>query len=68
MTLLGAFLIGYWMGTRAGEDGMKKMVEAGTKVLKSDEFQGAVAGAAVMARGALVSALASAGDGRLRAA
>lgn len=57
MTLLGAFLVGYWMGTRAGEDGMNKLVEAGTKVLRSEEFQGALAGATMMARGALASAL-----------
>lgn len=57
MTLLGAFLIGYFMGTRAGEEGMKSLLDAGTKVVQSDEFKSTVAGVTSMARGALVNAL-----------
>ncbi len=57
MTLLGAFLIGYFMGTRAGEEGMKSLLDAGTKVVQSDEFKSTVATVTTMARGALVNAL-----------
>lgn len=57
MGLLIAFLAGYWMGTRAGADGMKTLVNAGNKVLRSEEFQSTVAGVTAMARGTLAQAL-----------
>ncbi|MBO0849105.1 MAG: hypothetical protein J2P20_06575 [Pseudonocardia sp.] len=53
MSMLAAFLVGYWMGTRAGEDGMRKLRDAGIAVLRSDEFRTTVAGVAGMARDAL---------------
>lgn len=53
MGLLGAFVLGYWMGTRSGEDGMRSMMSAGTKIMQSEEFQSTLAGVAGMARGAL---------------
>lgn len=57
MTLLGAFLVGYWMGNRAGPDGTRKMFHVGMKIVQSEEFQSTVAGVAGMARGALAQAL-----------
>lgn len=65
MFLLGAFVLGYWMGTKAGENGMGTLFEAGQKVLSSEEFQTTVAGVLGMARGALSQVMASAqGDER----
>jgi hypothetical protein len=53
MGMLAAFLVGYWMGTRAGQDGMRNLRDAGVAVLTSDEFRTTVAGVAGLARGAL---------------
>jgi thioredoxin reductase len=60
MFILGAFVLGYWMGTRAGENGMSTLIEAGQKVLASEEFQTTVAGVMGMARGAIGQILAGA--------
>ncbi len=57
MLLLGAFLAGYWMGTRAGEDGFTTLLDAGKKVWASEEFKSTVLGATEMARGAVAQAL-----------
>jgi hypothetical protein len=53
MLLLGAFLAGYWMGTKAGEDGFNTLFDAGKRVMASDEFKSTVLGATEMARGAI---------------
>jgi len=53
MFLLGAFLAGYWMGTQAGEDGFNTLIDAGKKVLASEDFKATVLGATEMARGAV---------------
>ncbi len=57
MIVLGAFLAGYWMGTRAGEEGFSALLDAGRKVVQSEEFQSALAGVTAMARGAIAQAL-----------
>jgi hypothetical protein len=68
MGLLGAFVLGYWMGTRAGEDGMRSMMSAGLKILQSEEFQSTLAGVTGMARGALGQVLDKGAERGLRAA
>ncbi len=60
MFILGAFVLGYWMGTKAGENGMGTLIDAGQKVLASEEFQTTVAGVLGMARGAISQVMASA--------
>ncbi len=51
MFLLGAFLAGYYLGTKAGPDGMGALVETGRKVVTSEEFRSAVAGVVGVVRG-----------------
>ncbi|MDQ2708965.1 MAG: hypothetical protein M3Z25_15595 [Actinomycetota bacterium] len=53
MGMLGAFLFGYWMGTRSGQEGMHKLRGATLTLVQSDEFKSGLAGVAGMARGAL---------------
>jgi hypothetical protein len=48
------------MGTKAGPNGMGTLIEAGQKVLASEEFQTTVAGVMGMARGAVGQIVASA--------
>ena len=60
MFILGAFVLGYWMGTKAGENGMGTLIDAGQKVLASEEFQTTVAGVLGMARGAISQVMAAA--------
>lgn len=57
MIVLGAFLVGYWMGTRAGEEGFNTIFDAGKKIMQSEEFQSTLMGATSMARGAISQAL-----------
>ncbi|MGH3802946.1 MAG: hypothetical protein ACRDTD_23010, partial [Pseudonocardiaceae bacterium] len=61
--LLGAFLAGFWMGTRAGEDGFNTLLDAGKKVWASDEFKSTLLGATDMARGAIGQVLQPAREG-----
>jgi hypothetical protein len=53
MGMVGAFLFGYWMGTRAGQEGMNKLRHAAFVVLQSEEFKSTVTGVSEMARGVL---------------
>lgn len=57
MGMLAAFLVGYWMGTRAGEDGIRTLREAGAAVLRSEEFRTTAAGVTGMASGILHQAI-----------
>lgn len=64
MGALAGFLLGYWLGTKAGKHGMEEMISAGKQIAKSDEFKSAMAGATQMA-GSMLSAGASMAAGRL---
>lgn len=55
--MLGSFLFGYWMGTRAGQEGMSKLRDATFTVVQSDEFKSSIAGVTGMARGALLQGM-----------
>lgn len=57
MGMLAAFLFGYWMGTRSGEEGIRKLRDATVAVVGSEEFQTTVAGATAMARSVLTQGL-----------
>ena len=52
--MLGSFLFGYWMGTRAGQEGMSKLRDATVMVVQSDEFKSSIAGVTEMARGVVL--------------
>lgn len=57
MGMLAAFLVGYWMGTRAGANGMRTLRDAGAAVLRSEEFRTTAVGVAGMAKGVLRQAI-----------
>ncbi|MBV9312456.1 MAG: hypothetical protein JO100_01695 [Pseudonocardia sp.] len=57
MGMLASFLFGYWMGTRAGKEGLRKLRDAAVTVMQSDEFRTTAAGVAGMARGVMLQGM-----------
>lgn len=56
MVVLGAFLAGFWLGSRAGSDSVDALMESANKIMRSEEFRSTLAGATSMARGAISQA------------
>ncbi|HEV2087357.1 MAG TPA: hypothetical protein VGR21_03485 [Cryptosporangiaceae bacterium] len=64
MGALTGFVVGFWLGTQAGKNGVEEMIKAGKQIAQSEEFKSVVSSAAQMA-GSVVSAGASMATGRL---
>ena len=63
MEALIGFAIGYWAGTQAGQDGLKKAIAAFDAITKSEEFKSLTAQGFGLAGGLLSKGLQSAGGG-----
>jgi hypothetical protein len=51
MEAIAGFIVGYWLGTREGREGLQKMVDSWNEISKSDEFKALVGTAMTLGSG-----------------
>jgi hypothetical protein len=50
---IAGFVVGYYVGTQQGREGLQQLIESWQYISQSEEFKGAVASAVTMAAGLL---------------